>query len=233
MILIIDKSRRRASSTADIFRYMGLLARAETPDKALSEVSLLYRAILITSPSLLADPRDYVKRIRSYASDVPIFALDDGLHEACELFDAVFPEERATAQIYQAIAEYCSERDLIPPGEYMLAGINANVTRRHVTFFSRPILFTKTEARVLRLLTRTYPSFCSAKEILKYAFSQSKAPDVTGVRTHISSINKKFRESEGRPLIICKDGVGYVILTPVLRKELIANGMEDLVSAAK
>jgi hypothetical protein len=53
-----------------------------------------------------------------------------------------------------------------------------------------------------------------ASEILKYAFRQSRLPDISNVRTHVSVINKKFRAMRGENLIGFEEGRGYVILTP-------------------
>ena len=92
MLLIISKQKRIASDIAETFRYMSILAYGATPSEALSEVSELYRAALIISPETLPDAADFVKRLRSYKSNLPIFAItDEEVDDAMiSVFDAVF-----------------------------------------------------------------------------------------------------------------------------------------------
>ena len=75
MILIINKSRKEAESLAGAFRYIGIVARGETPERANAEVSTLYRVILIVDPEKLPDEGEYITRLRSYIGDIPIIAL--------------------------------------------------------------------------------------------------------------------------------------------------------------
>lgn len=233
MLLIIDKSKKKANSTAEIFRYMGIVARAETPETALGEVSLLYRAVLLTSPDLVSDLGEYIKSLRSYVSSVPIFALSDTKYFGNFTPDSVIGAKTTAAMIIKHIKEFCDKHSLIAPGEYKLAGLDASPSLGCVTYYSQPLNLTRTESMILRALMRTYPVPLSPKGILKYAFAQSRLPDVTGIRTHISSINKKFRDIEGRKLIISDDSRGYVILTPLLLRDLIDRHGEEYASAIK
>ena len=50
MILIIDKSPKYGKRLSDMFYYMGILANYESPTDAFSEISTLYKAIIISSP---------------------------------------------------------------------------------------------------------------------------------------------------------------------------------------
>ena len=74
MVLIIDKSRKTSNSLKDAFYYMGVIATVKTPSEALAEISIGYRAIIINGPEKLPDKCDYMRRLRSYLSDVPVFA---------------------------------------------------------------------------------------------------------------------------------------------------------------
>ena len=64
MILIINKSKKEARGLSDMFYYMGLPAQGVTPSEALSEVSPVYRAIIVMNPHGLGDVADYVRRLR-------------------------------------------------------------------------------------------------------------------------------------------------------------------------
>ena len=80
MILVINRRRRDAVSVSEMFHYMGLISKAVTPNEALCEISIQYRAVILMEPTTLADPIDYVKRLRSYAK-IPIFAISDNAME--------------------------------------------------------------------------------------------------------------------------------------------------------
>lgn len=222
MILIINKSRKEAESLAGAFRYMGIIARGETPERTTTEVSTLYRVILIVDPEKLPDECEYIARLRSYIGDIPIIALT-GNHQSLKSQYAARVERTITAsKLYQTIRGICDSTAIALPGEYMLAGIDASIDRGVVTYFSEPISLTKTESLILRFLIRTYPLPVAPKVILKYVFSQTKTPEVSSIKTHICAINGKFKERIGRNLIVSIDG-GYVVMTPMLAKEKLLN----------
>lgn len=220
MLLIINKSHKDGNSAVEIFRYMGILARAEAPDTAFSEISLMYRAVLVMNPYKLPDEKDYIKALRSYAGKLPVFAMSNREIATKELYDMTFPEDITSSKLLLAILDYCERHNHLLPGEYMLSGINASIDLGGVTYYNDVIPFTKTETMILRLLIRTYPSPVSTKEILKYAFNQSKQPEESGVRTHISSMNKKFKSVSGRNFICSLNSEGYIISTPLLERNL-------------
>lgn len=220
MILIINKSKKNARALSDMLYYIGILSYGSTPEEALSEVSPIYRAIIIENPDLLADKKDYVSRLRSYAN-IPIFSIcdfpdsDDDL-----LFEATIKSGSYAYQIFKVINKYCNNNSYHSPGVYRLAGIEATINRRLPKFLYRLLPFTKTETMILRALIRLYPIPINSKSLLKYAFRQARTPDVSSVRTHISIMNKKFREISGRNLIYFSEDKGYKLLTPEVLDEM-------------
>jgi hypothetical protein len=58
MILVINKSKKEAEALASSFRYMGIPARGELPERAATEVSTFYRAIILFSPEKLPDEKE-------------------------------------------------------------------------------------------------------------------------------------------------------------------------------
>ena len=218
MILIINKSRKEAEALAAAFRCMGIVARAETPEHACAELSPLYHAILIDEPRKLPDECEYIVKLRSYISGIPIIALTENSELVKGRYEATVKRTATASQLYRAICELCDAIKKHPPGEYMLAGINASIQQAVVTYFSEPLPLTKTERLILRFLIRAYPSSSTPKRILKYSFSQTKTPEASSVKTHICSINSKFKRCLNRNLIVSIDG-GYVIMTPILAKE--------------
>ena len=219
MILIIDTTKKNARALSDMFYHMGILANGLTPSEALSEISLIYRAVLIMNPNSLPDKRDYMKRLHSYASEIPCFAITDEPDETDrQIFDDVVGGGLYASRIYSRVLEFSKERGIRPPGKYRIAGIDCSCDLNIPVYFTEALPFTRTENMILRVLIRTYPNPMKAKAILKYAFRPSKIPDISNVRTHISVMNKKFREITGRNLITLEIGEGYRILTPEIQE---------------
>jgi DNA-binding response OmpR family regulator len=216
MILVIDKEKRAARNLSDALSYMGFISIGSTPSEALSEISTIYRAVIITSVEALPDAEDYVRRLRSYAKSVPIYAIFDSPEGSkySHLFSASFKRGTYASRLAEGIIMHCDDNDLPPPGFYALAGIDISVDLRTPTYFFTPLPFTKTELMILRYLFRMYPNTVKSEKILKYAYRPSKRPDVANIRTHISIINKKFKEITGRNLVYQVFGKGYSILTP-------------------
>ncbi len=218
MILIIDKSKKNARRIAEMLYYMGFIAIAETPSDALSEISTQYKAAIIINPDKLADCIDYAERLHSYAAGVPLFAISDcNIFRGSACFEEVFKTGTYAARIAETLILRLGRN---APGTYKLAGIDASVNKSFASYFNSPLHFTKTETMILRALIKSYPRTASAKEILKYAFRASRVPELSNIRTHISVMNKKFREISGRNLIISEIGSGYKILTPEVMEKL-------------
>jgi hypothetical protein len=220
MILIINKSRKNARALSDMFYYMGILSYGLTPEEALSEISPIYRAVVIENPSSLPDKKDYVARLRSYA-DIPIFSLTDTSDADDDLlFDGIIKSGSYASHIFRVINRYCNDNELHSPGVYRLAGIEATINRRFPKFLYKPLEFTRTETMILRALVRLYPVPVNSKTLLKYAFRQARTPEVSSVRTHISIINKKFRKISERNLIYFLEDKGYKLLTAEVLDEM-------------
>lgn len=221
MILIINKSKKEARGLSDMFYYMGVLAYGATPSEALSEISPIYRTIIVMNPDNLPDKEDYVTRLRSYLN-IPIFAITSGQdNNDVILFDGVIKKGTYAAYIYKSILDFSYKYGTKQPGNYQLSGINASSDIKTPLYFFKALPFTKTETMILRTLIRTYPQPTPAKQILKYAFRPSKVPDVSNIRTHISVMNKKFRDVTGRNIITFEIGEGYRVLTPEIIDSLL------------
>lgn len=212
MILIIDKNEKNATTLADMLSYMGIIAVGAAPSRAISLLSPVYSAAVLNAPNTLADAGDFVSRLRSY-TDIPIFALaprEARLPFSGQLY-GIFEQDTSAAKLLSYIREITAELSLRTPGDYRLAGIDASVTAREVSYFGRGVPLTKTETMILRALIRAYPSVTDARSILTYAFRPSRMPDAASIRTHISIINKKWRSAFGTPVIETSLGDGYRI----------------------
>lgn len=216
MLLIISQNRKIARGVSEAFHFMSILSYGATPHEALSEVSDLYRAVLIINPAAFPDINDYVGRIKSYKSDLPVFAITDSPAPTAysDIFDGVFTRSQFTPSLAEKIIDFANKHNRARIGDYHLAGFDASSHRLGVHFFHTAIPLTKTEAMILRYLIRSYPTPQRAESIIKYAFRPSHAPEATSIRTHLSLMNKKFEATIGRRMITLEPQKGYIILTP-------------------
>ena len=221
MILIVDTNKRRADSIADIFYYMGIISRAVTPTAAFAEISPLYRAVIISGPNDFPDVKDFKNKLTSYSS-APIYSISNDANDARwrDLFRISFNDNAYSSSVAVRIANDLKACDLPAIGTYRLAGIDASCDLSSATALGKALPFTKTELMILRYLTVAYPTPQTPNKILKYAFKPGKMPDISGIRTHISIMNKKFRALLDRRLIITIPEQGYVIATPEILSQL-------------
>ena len=221
MVLIIHTAKREARAIADIFYYMGVVSYAATPIEALGEISGIYRAILIIDPDNLPDIDSFVEKLRSYNSRIPIFAVSDQPNYLDhELFDGTFPDDIYSSRLIEEIVRYQKSRGLPLSACYRMAGIDASCHLENVLVFEKPLSFTKTETMILRYMIAAYPTPRDANDILRYAFKPMRKPEPASIRTHVSVMNKKFRELRSINLFIALPGEGYVISTPELLQDL-------------
>ena len=211
MILVIDESRKAAENLATAFAHMGFLSVGVTPSEALKEHSPLYRAVVVTSPPRITSPKELADKLRKIAA-APIISITDKPGAGAEIFDAEIKRGAYAAVIAERLIEYCDAHKLPIPGHYTVSGIDASADLEGASYLWQAIPFTKTECMILRFLIRTYPTPVSAERILKYAYRPSRRPDVANIRTHISIMNKKFREVCGRSIIEAEFGERYRIV---------------------
>ena len=199
MILIIDKSLKDARVVSDIFHYMGVLAYATTPEYALREISNRYRAVLVCKPENLCEPEFFIKGLKELSLNIPVFAICKDAEDfksrsprSAFLFDGIFSDNTYSSSIYHEIVKYQIENSKAILGEYLLSGIDVSSTEPP-TLYGKALKLTKTESMILRYIIRSYPIPASARDILKYAFKPSRVPEISNIRTHISSINRRIK----------------------------------------
>ena len=207
MILITDSDKTRRDTVAEMFYYMGILARSVKPEQVDREIHRGYSALLFTSPESTHGAAISAARIRA-VSEVTVAAI---CSEKDDAFELVFPKGSYSASIAASISRYRRERGLSVLGKYECMGFNASSDAPSVTYLGEPINLTRTEAMILRYLIRSYPTPACPSDILKFAFRPTRAPELSSVRTHISIMNKKLREAIGRPLTDTSARGGYVL----------------------
>lgn len=218
MLLIIDKNQANADTVSDIFNFMGIVSCGTTPESVGSEFSNRHKAILFIHPEQMNNADVLVKLARTYSLDAPVFAISNDKSYSYEnasplysIFDKVFPDGSLSSDITYQISSYLSDIGKDSLGTYRIAGIEASVNNPLPSYFDAPVNLTKTETMILRFLIASYPMPKSASDILKYSFRSGKTPEPASIRTHISSINRKFMSFTDKHVISNKQGAGYVL----------------------
>jgi DNA-binding response OmpR family regulator len=195
---------------------MGILSLGITPKEAYSEISTDYSAVIVTEPDRLPDAADFIGRLRKYASCIPIISVSDEelSEDTRSVFDLTLNESIYSTTLVKAISEHLIKRGKRAIGSYSISGIDAGCELKNPTYFGDEIALTKTESMILKYLIRIYPRKAKPREILVHAFKSGRCPEAASVRTHISVMNKKFREKFGHSLISASEGGGYTVLTP-------------------
>lgn len=212
MVLIIDTSKENGNAIADIMRFMGFLAYATTPLTALGEYSNLYSAVIISNPERFPDIEDYVRRLRLLDSRISLFSISAGVNPHPELFNINFKNSIYSSTLAREITEFAAKHGPKSIGLYRTHDISVCAGERDATYNEQVIDFSKTELRIVKFLAHTTPKPQMTETIIKYIYSPYKHPEHSGLRSHISRINSKFRELGGKNLIEMKPKEGYLLL---------------------
>ena len=205
MLIITDFNKERRDALAELYHFMGVLTYAVSPNELKYSVDPGVNAILFASIDGIDAKSELLRELRTY-TDLPIFAITDTVIGG---FDQTFSHSETYPDILHEIrkhGELCGAHVI---GEYERCGICVSAFAPGASFLGEPLPLTKSEIMILRYIIAIYPRPASAEGILKYAFRPSRSPEVSGVRTHISVMNKKFREAYGRCLISSDEREGY------------------------
>ena len=218
MILVISKSKQNSSRYAEALNTMGYLAYGVTSALALKELSPRYKAILVFDADIIAGVDIFLKNLSTSPLKIPIFAVGNVNHEN---FSEIYPNTTLLSTVIKKITRYLVLNELPVIGKYKCAGFDCSSELRDVYYFDKKIILTKTEKMILRYLCRSYPLPVTAKDIIQYAIKPSHTPEPSSIRTHISKMNKKFKETISRPMIEHSEQGGYIIITPENKREIL------------
>ncbi len=212
MVLIISENTSNASIWHDILHYAGIPSDFKKASN-LGSTKVPFRMGLIIENNV---EEEYLKRIKRELGNLPLFAVceDDECEGVIGCFNKHINAHELINECNSALYGLGRKGIL----EYSLFGIDASIYEIIVRYFGKRIHLTKSETLVLRTLIAAHPSVISAKDILALAFKEGRKPNVSSVRTHICSINKRFNELLGDGLI-CSDEGGYKIKNPNEMKE--------------
>ena len=218
MILVISKSKKNSSRYAEALNTMGYLAYGVTSALALKELSPRYKAILIFEADMIAGIDIFLNNLSSSPLKIPIFAVGNENHDE---FSEIYPNTTLLSTVIKKITRFLVLNELPVIGKYKCAGFDCSSELRDVYYFDKKIVLTKTEKMILRFFCRSYPLPVTAKDIIQYAIRPSHTPEPSSIRTHISKMNKKFREAISRPMIEHSEQGGYIIITPENRSDVL------------
>ena len=209
MILTVNEFDKYGYGISDMLYYMGAVSLFTTQKRAILDLSENVKSVIILNSDSLTDKSGFAEIMRSY-TDAPIFAISDSPeYDDRYIFDKVFILPLSAPEILDEIRRYSVLRGLAPPAEYKTEKINASIDSAFPKFSGEALPFTKTETMILRTFISHHPSPLKAERILKCAFRKRRMPDLSCVRTHISIMNRKFREIYGKNLICQSSGKGY------------------------
>ncbi len=201
MILIIDNDKSTAQGLCNMFYFMGYLCRAIRPCELQATISQKYRAVVLTEPSRPDAILELVATVRRYAGAIPIFACEGaGRADGAAHGVVSFPRTVYASELSDRILSYCRQHGHPTPGEYVSGALDASIDKV-TTYRDQAVCFTKTENMIVRFVIRSASSPVKPQDILKNAFRPTHLPEISNVRTHISLINRKFRELFGENLI--------------------------------
>ena len=213
MLLIINSQKKRAVGLSDALRLMGYLSCPLTPSEIGAKMSPAFKAAIIFSGSGIADPEALIRTVRTYNRSLPLFLIGEGDYPENEILKTLPVDSSATATVKTVTSEL-KKRGLPLPGDYRALGFCATVDLPTATYFGTPIGLTRSETMILRYLIASYPAPRSAKDILSYAYRQSRLPESGCVRTQLSCMNRKLREATGHAMTEYIPELGYRLTSP-------------------
>ena len=221
MLLIISENEYLSSNMSDTLRYIGVLSYGVKPAEASEEISDLYSAVLMLEDSTSEKSREAIFAVRR-KTVCPIFGVVSSYSRIRELFDMCFDGQIYSSRLVKEIRRFSRERGFKEIGQYSLGSLSAESEGGGVLYKSERIPLTRAEGNIVRYMINSYPYPKIADEILKHVYPRTRAPERSSLRTHISSINKKFSDIFGKRLISLVQGEGYRIGICDIRDEFSA-----------
>ena len=192
MILLLESDRGfRADTLREMLYFIGILSK-----KASSIKDIRIPLSAISAVILLDAPQDAELAKARRLFDGKIFRLCDADDKIPVLESGALASEMVSNVRDLEIASGTK-----PVGTYIIGELDASVWRDGVYFHNERISFTKTETMILRSLIALYPCAVGQGELLNLAFRESRAPDVSNIRTHICVMNKKLLAHAQKRLI--------------------------------
>lgn len=211
MILILSGRIRTAEAIAEMLRYAGVICYCTTYAASLGEIAPQYKAVLAVEPHTEPCLDAYMRSIHEAAPRALLYSISGSIGGRSAFFIREYPRHVSPSHLLRDMTEDARRLGTVAPGSYCAVGIDASCNRKYATIYDDRLPFTRTELMILRCLLASSPRPLSADELLKYAFKRARQPQVSAVRTHVSVINRRFRDMYGENLI-CMSEHGYCLV---------------------
>lgn len=214
-VLLVEDDTSLATALKELLEQEGYRVRLALDGKRGLDLALSEEFDLILLDYFLPsmDGREFLKRLRSEGSKVPVIALTvvsdiknkvDFFHiGADDYITKPFHFEELLARIRAVLRRYAG----LESAEVDLGGVRINLNQKKVFVWQEEVSLTLGEYLILEYLVRNRGRFVSREELLEKALKNYEAESNT-VEVLIHRLRKKI----GRDIIKTQKGLGYRIL---------------------
>ena len=214
-VLLVEDDKSLATALKELLEQEGYRVRLVLDGKRGLELALSEEFDLILLDYFLPgmDGREFLKRLRSEGSKVPVIALTvvSDIKNKVDFFQTgaddyitkPFHFEELLARIRAVLRRYAG----LESAEVDLGGVRINLTQKKVFVGQEEVSLTLGEYLILEYLTLNRGRFVSREELLEKALRSYEAESNT-VEVLIHRLRKKI----GRDIIKTQRGLGYKIL---------------------
>jgi len=214
-VLLVEDDKSLATALKELLEQEGYRVRLVLDGKRGLELALSEEFDLILLDYFLPgmDGREFLKRLRSEGSKVPVIALTvvSDIKNKVDFFQTgaddyitkPFHFEELLARIRAVLRRYAG----LESAEVDLGGVRINLTQKKVFVGQEEVSLTLGEYLILEYLTLNRGRFVSREELLEKALRSYEAESNT-VEVLIHRLRKKI----GRDIIKTQRGLGYRIL---------------------
>lgn len=208
MILVINDDLRLCDSITDMFRLHGMPCYGANAEEAINEPANLYRLLLLPEPFSTDDIEILFKTLKDKFPELPICKVGIPNIEDLGLFDRVIYPKGVLGGVLSGIVNMLLSTFNI--GTYSDGYLKAPIDEKNIYIGGTKVGLTKTEGLLLRCIMRSTPRGCTKEDLLKYCFRRGSYTEVSAIRTHICSINKKSEAIFGEKLILSENRRYYI-----------------------
>jgi len=195
-----EDKRKRAYDLSDSFAELGLASIVTDMDHIRKYPEAIAVAVFVPS-------ENYLNKVSVRCGKIPIIAINESGSRIYNK-DVVFYSENFHGKYDDFIFSFIFEKYGILKGDYSCGELR--IVDDKVTLGIAYLKLTKSERRILSMLI-VCGGWVSEHSILKACFKNTGKKSSTRVPVHICNINKKTKGISGRPIILTKRGIGYMV----------------------
>ena len=215
MILVINDDLELCDSITDMFRLHGIPCYGAKLDESTKEPANLYSLVLLPEPFSYCEIAKIIKTIKERFCSLPICKVGIPRLGDEKLFDTVIYPKGARGGVLSGIVNMVLSAFNI--GKYNADNLRLPTDEKIAYLGSYKINLTKTEGLLLRCIMRSANTGAKKEDLLKYCYRRGSYTELSAIRTHICSINKKCEAICGQKLV-CSEKQRYYISTSMREK---------------